>query len=62
VCPWEMSKYIKSLVQYDYNMKISICGKMCSGKSTLANKIIEQCSEIYNEKYEKDSFLVNYII
>lgn len=44
------------IVQYNYIMKIGICGKMCSGKSTLANKIIERCSEMCDEKYEKDSF------
>ena len=34
-------------------MKIGICGKMCSGKSTLAKKIIEY---YYNDEYVKDSF------
>mgnify|MGYP001244946027 CR=1 FL=1 len=34
-------------------MKIGICGKMCSGKTTLANKIIDFNK---NKKYVKDSF------
>ena len=36
-------------------MKIGICGKMCSGKSTLAGKIINQYKNIYKEDCKKDS-------
>ena len=36
-------------------MKIGICGRMCSGKSTLANKIIMSKKEL-NIDIKKDSF------
>lgn len=37
-------------------MKIGICGKMCSGKSTLAKKIIEKYKTICGGEFVIDSF------
>ena len=57
-------------------MKIAICGKMCSGKSTLANyimgnypgyekysfagKVKELCSELFNMKEKDRPLLINF--
>ena len=57
-------------------MKIAICGKMCSGKSTLANHIMRQfdgyqiysfgqkvkelCVELFNMKHKDRTLLINF--
>jgi cytidylate kinase len=57
-------------------MKIAICGKMCSGKSTLANhimrhfdgyqiysfgqKVKELCVELFNMKHKDRTLLINF--
>ena len=57
-------------------MKIAICGKMCSGKSTLANhimrtfpgyqqysfskKVKELCVDLFNMKYKDRDLLINF--
>ena len=57
-------------------MKIAICGKMCSGKTTLANhimrtfsgyqiysfsqKVKELCTDLFNMKYKDRKLLINF--